>query len=621
MSESSAGVVALLLRNGSLTEEQLKHAERIRARLRPPRPLLAVLKELGLVDDHIVDEAIASAPKEVRLGEVLVDKGQLTPDELERALAQQRTQPGKRLGTILVEQDLISEEQLLATLSLLLGAPVVHAEFETIDSQVARAVPIEVGKTLRFVPLRREDDRVLVAFADPLDESARAAADAAFERLRVSVALATPRSIELAWSKVIAGRRAGVVAPASDEHVVVAAVDSIIDAALEWDASDIHIEPLADRLRIRFRADGALVHYKDLPIAIAATLTSRLKILAGADIAERRRHQGGRFVAKRRDRELDLRASFYVTVRGEKIVLRILNRERSLIPIEELGMPPAMLRAFKEDALDRPSGVILITGPTGSGKTSTLYGCVNYLNDGTNAIITSEDPAEYLIDGVAQCSLNPDLGVTYEESLRHIVRQDPDVIVIGEIRDTFSAGAAIQAALTGHKVLSTFHTEDTIGGLVRLLNMEIEAFLISSTVVSVLAQRLLRRVCENCAQPYEPRSADLRHLGYVAGGLDGARMRRGRGCSACRRTGYKGRVCVFELLLLGEEIREAILERRPSYEIRKISREKGLVSLLEDAIGKAAAGLTTVEEIVANVPRLDHPRPVTQLQALFGEVR
>lgn len=621
MSGSGSGVVALLVREGTLTEAQVKHAQRIGERLKPPRPLLVVLKELGYVDDRVIDAAIAAAPKEVRLGEVLIDKGLVTEAELARALEKQRTTTGKRLGAILLEEDLVSEDQLFGVLSLLLGAPVVHAEFETIDVSVAREVPIELGKQHRFIPLRRENGTVLVAFADPLDDAARATADAAFARDRVAVALTSPRSVDLAWSKVIAGRRSGVVVAAADEHVVVAAVDSIIDAALEWEASDIHIEPMADRLRIRFRADGAMVLYKDLPLALALTLTSRLKILAGADIAERRRHQGGRFVAKRKGRELDLRASFYVTVRGEKVVLRILNRERSLIPIDELGMPPAILRGFKEDALDRPSGVILITGPTGSGKTSTLYGCVNYLNDGSNAIITSEDPAEYLIDGVAQCSLNPDLGVTYEESLRHIVRQDPDVIVIGEIRDTFSAGAAIQAALTGHKVLSTFHTEDTIGGLVRLLNMQIEAFLISSTVVSVLAQRLLRRVCDKCAQPYEPTAADLRHLGYVSGGLDGAHMRKGRGCAACRRTGYKGRVCVFELLLLGEEIRDAILERRPSYEIRRISREKGMVSLLEDAIAKAALGLTTVEEIFANVPRLDRPRPLPELQGMFGEAR
>jgi type IV pilus assembly protein PilB len=619
MSNSGGGVVALLVRSGAISEAQVRYAERVQSRLNPPRPLLAVLQELGYIDETAVNEAISAAPSEVRLGEVLVDTGALTESELLEALEKQRAQPKKRLGTILLEEDLVSEDKLFSTLSLLLSAPVVHAEFEELDPAVLRMVPIEIGRSQHFIPLRLEGDQVVVAFSDPLDSAAMEAAAQTIGRDRIKTVLSSPRSIDLAWAKVVAGRRSGGVARVSDEHVVVSAVDSIIDAALEWDASDIHIEPTKDRLRIRFRADGAMVPYRELPLAIAPSLTSRLKILAGADIAERRRHQGGRFVAKRGERELDLRASFYVTVHGEKTVLRILNRERSFLPIEELGMGPSVLRAFREEALDRPSGVVLITGPTGSGKTSTLYGCVNYLNDGTNAIVTSEDPVEYVIDGVAQCSLNPDLGVTYEESLRHIVRQDPDVIVIGEIRDTFSAGAAIQAALTGHKVLSTFHTEDTIGGLVRLLNMEIEAFLISSTVVSVLAQRLLRRVCESCARPYEPSAADLRHLGYVSGGLDGASLRKGRGCSKCRRTGYKGRVCVFELLVLEEEIREAILNRRPSYEIRRISREKGMASLLEDAISKAAMGLTTVDEILANVPRLDRPRPVAQLLALAGE--
>lgn len=620
MSSSSGGIVALLVRSGAITETQLRYAERIHSRLKPPRPLLAVLQELGYVDDVAVNEAISSAPSEIRLGEVLVDIGALSDAELVEALEKQKAQPHKRLGAILLEEDLVSEDLLFATLSRQLGMSVVHAEFETLDPAVVRMVPIDLGRTHHFIPLRRENEKFVVAFADPLDAAAMAIAEQLCGRERIVTVLSPPRSIELAWAKVIATRRTGGVAQVANEHAIVAAVDGLIDAALKWDASDIHIEPTKDRLRVRFRADGAMVPYRDLPLAIAASLTSRLKILAGADIAERRRHQGGRFVAKRGERELDLRASFYVTVHGEKTVLRILNRERSFLPIDQLGMPPIVLRSFREEALDRPSGVILITGPTGSGKTSTLYGCVNYLNDGSNAIITSEDPVEYVIDGVAQCSLNPDLGVTYEESLRHIVRQDPDVIVIGEIRDTFSASAAIQAALTGHKVLSTFHTEDTIGGLVRLLNMEIEAFLISSTVVSVLAQRLLRRVCENCARPYEATPSDLRHLGYVTGGLDGASMRKGRGCSKCRRTGYKGRVAVFEMLLLGEEIRDAIMERRPSSEIRRISREKGMISLLEDAIGKAAAGLTTVDEILANIPRLDRPRPFAQLKALMGEL-
>jgi type IV pilus assembly protein PilB len=224
------------------------------------------------------------------------------------------------------------------------------------------------------------------------------------------------------------------------------------------------------------------------------------------------------------------------------------------------------------------------------------------------------------MDGIAQCSLNSEIDLTYEETLRHIVRQDPDVIVIGEIRDRFSAATAIQAALTGHKVLSTFHTEDTIGGLVRLLNMEIEAFLISSTVVSVLAQRLLRRVCDACAIPYEPSAMDLRRIGYRAGDFDGAMLRTGRGCSACRRTGYRGRVGVFEMLVLVEEVRDAILQHKTSYEIRRISRERsGLVSLLEDGLVKAARGLTTLEEIIENVPRLDRPRPLAELRRLLEE--
>jgi type IV pilus assembly protein PilB len=619
MSENSGGVIALLVREGVLSEQQVRHAERIHAKLKPPRPLLAILKELGHVDDAAIQEAMSRNPEELRLGEMLIDLGLLSEEEFARVMAKQRAEPGRRLGELLLAEDLLSEEQLYRTLALQLGCPLVAPEFEPIDAALLRIAPIAVCRQHRFIPLRREADKIVVAFADPTDEQALHSAQQFFGAQATLRAVATPSSIGLAWERVLAARKPGAGARALDDGAVVAAVDKLIDAAVEWGASDIHIEPLADRIRVRFRADGTMVTYRDLPTALLAPLTSHLKILAGADIAERRRHQGGRFTKPRGGRELDLRASFYVTVHGQKTVLRLLNRDRSLTPIHELGMPPATLSHFKDDALERPSGVILITGPTGSGKTSTLYSCVSYLNDGSNAIITAEDPVEYVIDGVAQCSLNADLDVTYEESLRHIVRQDPDIIVIGEIRDTFSAQAAIQAALTGHKVLSTFHTEDTIGGLVRLLNMEIEAFLISSTVVSVLAQRLLRRVCENCAQPYTPTASDLRQLGYLAGALDGVRMRKGRGCSKCRRTGYSGRIGVFELLVLGEEVREAILNRKASYEIRKISREKGLVSLLEDAIVKAARGETTVSEIIESIPRLDRPRTLEELHRLLGE--
>jgi type IV pilus assembly protein PilB len=617
VAESGGGLCTLLVRSGALTPEQLEYAARVRAKLRPPRPLLQVLKELGTVTDEVVQEALSSHPGEVRLGELLVDLGVITERELQRALAAQAEKPGRRIGDALVELDILSPEQLYQTLSVQLGHPFVRPDVEAPDPALLRNAPHDWCRSHRFVPMRREGAGVVVAFADPFEAESLAAARQVFGATEIVRALATPAAIDHFWGQVEAGRRAQRVG-SDDERQVVALVDSMLDAAVECDASDVHVEPLSDRLRVRFRVDGALTVWRELPTSVAAPLTSRLKILARADISERRRHQGGRFVRKGGARELDLRASFYVTVHGEKTVLRLLNRERSLVPVEELGLPPATLARFREDALDRPSGVILVTGPTGSGKTTTLYSCLHYINDGEIAIVTAEDPVEYVMDGIAQCSLNSEIDLTYEETLRHIVRQDPDVIVIGEIRDRFSAQTAIQAALTGHKVLSTFHTEDTIGGLVRLLNMEIEAFLISSTVVSVLAQRLLRRVCEACAVRCEPSPMDLRRIGYRAGDFEGAELRKGRGCTACRRTGYKGRVAVFEMLVLGEEVRDAILQRRTSFEIRRISRERsGLVSLLEDGLVKAAHGLTTLDEIIANVPRLDRPRPLQELRRIL----
>jgi type IV pilus assembly protein PilB len=312
--------------------------------------------------------------------------------------------------------------------------------------------------------------------------------------------------------------------------------------------------------------------------------------------------------------------SFYITIHGEKIVLRLLNRKSERLDIKDIGMAPRMLDRFCSDALDLPTGVMIVTGPTGSGKTTTLYGCVNYLNDLQTSIVTVEDPVEYVIDGIAQCSINPKIGVTFDETLRHVVRQDPDVIVIGEIRDSFSAETAIQAALTGHKVLTTFHTEDSIGGLIRLLNMNIEAFLISSTVVCVLAQRLLRRVCPACADPYVPTSIELSRLGYTPNDLPGAEFRLGRGCRECRFTGYSGRVGVFELLVLNETVKDAILERKSSYDIRRISVEtSGLVTLLEDGLVKAAKGLISLGDVLRQLPRLGMPRSLQEIRRLVGE--
>jgi type IV pilus assembly protein PilB len=409
------------------------------------------------------------------------------------------------------------------------------------------------------------------------------------------------------------------VVASSEESTVVKLVNNLILTAIDRNASDIHVEPLQDKLRVRFRQDGVLIQYKDFSSDIIPALTSRIKVMCNVDITEKRRHQGGRILFEYSEGEIDLRVSFYVTVHGEKIVMRLLNRNNLLLNVEDIGMASRMLARFKEDALYQPSGVILITGPTGSGKTTTVYSCIHHINDPKTSIITAEEPVEYVIDGISQCSINPKINLTFEETLRHIVRQDPDVIVIGEIRDNFSAEVAVQAALTGHKVLTTFHTEDSIGGLIRLLNMNIEAFLISSTVVSVLAQRLIRRVCPDCGNTYKPNTAELQRLGYTANDILDATFRKGSGCSFCQHTGYKGRVGVFELLVLDELVRNAIIEQKTSQEIRRISIEStGMVTLMEDGIFKAAAGMTTIDETLRCLPHLQNPRPLQELRRYLG---
>jgi len=280
-----------------------------------------------------------------------------------------------------------------------------------------------------------------------------------------------------------------------------------------------------------------------------------------------------------------------------------------------------MLKYFKEEALYQPSGVILVTGPTGSGKTTTVYSCIHHINDPQTAIITAEEPVEFVVDGISQCSINPKINLTFEETLRHIVRQDPDVIVIGEIRDNFSADVAVQAALTGHKVLTTFHTEDSVGGLIRLLKMNIEAFLISSTVVGILAQRLARKVCPECGQTYQPSTAELQRVGYTSEDIVRTTFRKGRGCSNCQHTGYKGRVGIFELLVLNDAVRSAVIEQKTSQELRRICIESaGLVTLMEDGIYKAAAGITTIEEVFRCLPRLQKPRPLLELRRYLGDL-
>ena len=362
--------------------------------------------------------------------------------------------------------------------------------------------------------------------------------------------------------------------------------------------SDIHIEPKEKILAVRYRIDGILRHKTDLPIALAPGLVSRIKILCDLDIAEKRRHQDGRIEARIMDKEIDLRVSVYASGYGENVVIRILHRQSELIELDALGISPANRARFQQ-ILDQPSGIILVTGPTGSGKTTTVYATLNYLNDGEKSIITVEDPIEYTMEGVVQGQLNPKLGMTYVDFLKAMMRQDPDVIMVGEIRDVTAAEAVVQAALTGHKVLSTFHTDDTTGALLRLMDMGIDTFLISSTVVSILAQRLVRVLCKSCRKNYEPDPRLLSSFGIRTNGPINFEFWQPVGCSSCDDTGFKGRIAVHELLLVNDAIRNAILARLPSGQIRLIARNDAkLISMREDGFYKATKGITSLEEVL-----------------------
>ncbi|MBF0474605.1 MAG: Flp pilus assembly complex ATPase component TadA [Deltaproteobacteria bacterium] len=614
-------IVSFLVKDGYITDEQFGYARRVHGKLNSRRSLLSVIKELNFITTEQLRESLRRNLVSLRIGTLLVELGYLTEDDIKSALAIQQSAPvKKRLGDVLVEANFISEQKLVETLAFQLGFPQIEPLLSEIDRSLLPRALIKNFKQNNFIPVSKENGQVTVVFADPTDQRDVEAAQQLFGK-NIIQAIASRRAI----SELLIGYERSlveVIGPAPAEDSAVAIVNQILQEAIIENASDIHIEPFRDRQRVRFRRDGVLVHHKYISADLANSMVSRLKVMAEADISERMRHQDGRFLYEdlKTGRSADIRASFFVTIYGEKVVMRLLSKQQSVLSLKDIGMANKMLDRFSADALDMPSGVILITGPTGSGKTTTLYSCVAYLNDVNTSIITAEEPVEYVVDGISQCAINPKIGRTFEETLRHMVRQDPDVIILGEIRDKYSADTAIQAALTGHKILSTFHTEDSIGGLLRLLNMDIEAFLISSTVVSVLAQRLIRRICPHCAVDYTPTPSELRRINYAHHDITGATFKVGQGCRSCRFTGYKGRIGAFELLILNEIVKDAILAKKTSYEIRRLSiQSSGLVTLLEDGLAKAASGQALLHDVIRLLPRLMKPRPIQEIRRLLGD--
>jgi type IV pilus assembly protein PilB len=578
---------------------------------------------MGVITEANLLECIRKFQPDLPLGILLVELGLVTHVQLRQALRLQE-QAGfvQKIGEVLVNRRMIKERDLTRVLASQLGFEAEEPDIGDCDPDLLLRITVKTARNFGFLPVRRERDQCTVVFVDPMNQEARTEAARLLES-SIRPVMTSSDSLRIAIAALERRRepRGANDSRSAAEDSASGRVNRILQDAIRAGASDIHIEPLRNRVRVRLRIDGILREQMEFKSTELQPIVSRLKILAEADIVERRRHQDGRLEFEDPDNGSisDLRVSFYVTVNGEAVVMRVLNQNNKVLELDEIGMAAPLLDRFKRQALDAPSGVIIVTGPTGSGKTSTLYSCVHHLNNETTSIITAEDPVEFQVDGISQCTVNPKLGRTFEESLRHVVRQDPDVIVLGEIRDATSAESAIQAALTGHKVLTTFHTEDSIGGLLRLMNMNIEAFLISSTVVCVLAQRLLRRVCKKCSKPMQPDVADLQLLGCSSESVQGADFAEGEGCSYCHFTGYKGRVAVFESLVLSEAVREAILERKTSTQIRRISVEtSGLVTLLEDGLVKAARGETTVSELRRTLPRLSKPRDLQELRRLTG---
>ncbi len=552
------------------------------------------------------------------LGQLLVERGLLPEGDLQKALALQRERKG-RLGKVLLDLGYVSQQDLQKVLSEQLGIPPVDAaELQEIPTEAA-SLPATFLRQSLLYPYRIDDGTVFIAMADPLDSDNIRAIEQLVGR-RAEVRLASEAAILKALDVWLGEEQAeeGLEASSADEPLrvseaeaadieqlrdsaseapVIRWVNQLVARALERRSSDIHFEPFERQFRVRYRIDGVLYEVPAPPREMQAAITSRIKLMAKLNIAEQRLPQDGRIPLRVLGREIDLRVSTLPTLYGESVVMRLLDRSASdRYSLATLGFPESLLKKM-EYYLSLPHGLFLVTGPTGSGKSTTLYGSLRRLNTMDKKVITVEDPVEYQLPGVNQIHVNPQIGLTFAAGLRHIVRQDPDIIMIGEIRDLETAEIAMRAALTGHLVFSTLHTNDAPSAVTRLTDMGVEHYLVSSSLVSVLAQRLVRVLCPDCRQPYAADGDDLRKQGWE--GANGPlTLYRAEGCARCAHTGFIGRVGIFEFMEMGEEIRREIVARADASTLRATARGQGMRSLKEDGWLKIVAGQTTLEEVM-----------------------
>ena len=531
-------------------------------------------------------------------------------------------QKGKSFGTLAVEKGLLTEDELLTSLSKKLRVPYVkNLEEEGLDPSLVSRVPIVFSKKHKVVPMKMEDGILTVATPDPLNYEPLDDLRLIIECQEVRVVLSSEREVVRAINRFYEQsadtpeemiqsmdaessdrilhelEETADLLDISDEAPVIKLVNLILFQAVKERASDIHIEPFQKELKVRYRIDGILYQRLDPPKRYQSAMISRLKVMAKLDIAEKRLPQDGRIPIKIADKDIDIRVSIIPTTFGERVVLRLLDKQSLLLGMGEIGLSPDKHQTL-QDLISRSNGILLVTGPTGSGKTTTLYAALSQINSPDKNIITIEDPVEYQLWGIGQIQVNPKIGLTFAHGLRSVLRHDPDVILVGEIRDAETAEIAIQAALTGHLVFSTLHTNDAASAATRLVDMEIEPFLVASVVRAIVAQRLIRVICSECKEGYVPEPEMLKEVGITPEQLKGGKVYRGKGCPACSGTGYRGRTGIYEILLVSETIRQLIMKKADSVSIGRQAVEEGMKTLREDGARKIVEGITALEEVV-----------------------
>jgi type IV pilus assembly protein PilB len=562
-----------------------------------------------------------------RIGQILVDLGFITDDQLELLLEEQEQRAGELLGKIATDMGLITDEQLCQALAEQMHMQVVNLAEVQLDKELLGTITDTMAQMYRVVPVVKEGNSLTLATCDPQNLAIQ-------DELRnflgydIRLVIASERDIVRALERYYGAEgetiekliedmegddelRAAVEAAAGAHGTLdLTSVEALADSApvrkllnmvllmaIKDHASDVHFEPFEDEFRIRIKADGVLYEMVPPPRHLAFAITTRIKVMANLDIAERRMPQDGRIELTVGGHPVDLRVSILPTMFGESVVLRVLDRSVVSLDLTKVGMSDSTLVQFRK-VINGPNGIILVTGPTGSGKTTTLYSALNELNCVEDKLITTEDPVEYDLDGIIQIPVDPDIGVTFANCLRAILRHDPDIILVGEIRDTETAEIAVQASLTGHTVFSTLHTNDAPGTVTRLKDMGVPTFLITATIEAILAQRLVRRICTQCREPMTPSEELILELGLQPQDIVGHKAYHGRGCDACNNTGYKGRLGLFELMSVNDEIRDMIMANASTDDLRAAAKRMGMVTLREAGIASIYEGLTTMDEVV-----------------------